>query len=95
MSDEHKGSYDPWYGLTVPGENTGSSDGRLWANVDGFFLHDTCWQMLQLVHQTVVSNSRRLEPRRVYLAMQARLRHDMEKSIDWEDSRVYGGIYQF
>ncbi|KAL5684742.1 hypothetical protein EMGR_005347, partial [Emarellia grisea] len=89
------GSYDPWYGLTVPGENTGSSDGRLWANVDGFFLHDTCWQMLQLVHQTVVSNSRPLEPRRVYLAMQARLRHDMEKSIDWEDSRVYGGIYQF
>ncbi|KAF4228985.1 hypothetical protein CNMCM6805_001779 [Aspergillus fumigatiaffinis] len=89
------GIYDPWYGLEVPGENTGSSDGRLWANIDGFFLHDTCWQMLQLVHQTVGSSSQPLEPRRVYLAMQARLGDDMEISIDWEDSRVYGGTDDF
>ncbi|PKX88202.1 uncharacterized protein P174DRAFT_446579, partial [Aspergillus novofumigatus IBT 16806] len=89
------GSYDPWYGLEVPGENTGSSDGRLWANIDGFFLHDTCWQMLQLVHQTVNPSSPPLQPRGVYLAMQARLGDDMEKSIDWEDSRVYGGTEDF
>ncbi|GIC93077.1 uncharacterized protein Aud_009556 [Aspergillus udagawae] len=89
------GTYDPWYGLTVPGENAGSSDGTLWANLDGFFLHDTCWQMLQLVHQTVGSSSLPLEPRRVYLTMQARLKDDMETSIDWEDSRVYGGTENF
>ncbi|EAW20739.1 F-box domain protein [Aspergillus fischeri NRRL 181] len=39
--------------------------------------------------------SRPLEPRRVYLAMQARLGDDMETSIDWEDSRVYGGTEDF
>ncbi|KAF7180401.1 hypothetical protein CNMCM7691_009569 [Aspergillus felis] len=89
------GTYDPWYGLTVPGEETGSSDRRLWANLDGFFLHDTCWQMLQLVHQTVGSSSRPLGPRRVYRAMQARLKHTMDNSIDWEDSRVYGGAEGF
>ncbi|KAF7133988.1 hypothetical protein CNMCM5793_005514 [Aspergillus hiratsukae] len=88
------GSYDPWFGLTIPGEN-GSSDGRLWANIDGFLLHDTCWQMLQLVHRTVGSSSRPLEPRRLYLTMQAQLKDDMDTSIDWEDSRVYGGTEDF
>jgi hypothetical protein len=95
VTDEFKGTYDPWYGLTVPGENAGSSDGTLWANLDGFFLHDTCWQMLQLVHQTVGSSSLPLELRLVYLTMQARLKDDMETSIDWEDSRVYGGSENF
>ncbi|RLM00358.1 hypothetical protein CFD26_100691 [Aspergillus turcosus] len=88
------GSYNPWFGLKVPGEN-GSSDARLWANIDGFFLHDTCWQMVQLVHQTVGSNLQPLEPRCLYLTMQAQLQDEMESSIDWEDRRVYGGTEDF
>jgi hypothetical protein len=86
-SDE-QGSYDPYDGLIVPG-----LDKCLWPNLDGFLVHDACWQILHQVHNS--QSPLPLNPRHVYLTMLSKLTHENDTYIYWDDNRLYGGTEEF
>jgi hypothetical protein len=72
-----------------------SDDDSLWPNQDGFLVHDACWKMLLLVHETTRPTQALLSPSRVYQAMQSKLLEENDTYIYWDDARLYGGTEQF
>ncbi|KAL2819182.1 hypothetical protein BJX63DRAFT_382649 [Aspergillus granulosus] len=84
------GSYDAWDGLTISRTNE-----NYYPNVDGFMVHATCWNMLHKVFATTRPENARLDHRRLYQTMLARLGHMNDIYIDWGDKRLYGGTEEF